>query len=107
MGTITHNVKLTDADIKKTAVSALEFCLEQTLKQFELKHKVDITGIKLTVGYSADGIAVRTGDLRGVQLQWQETGEGIRTDEEVRQLIADKVAQVRNNITDKLAGNEQ
>lgn len=58
MGTITHNVKLTDADIKKTAVSALEFCLEQTLKQFEIKHKVAITGIKLTVGYSADSIAV-------------------------------------------------
>ena len=81
--------------------------MEQTLKQFEIKHKVAITGIKLTVGYSAYSIAVCTSDLRGVQLQWQETGEGIRTDEEVRQLIADKVAQVRNSITDKLAGNEQ
>lgn len=107
MGTITHNVKLTDADIKKTAVSALEFCLEQTIKQFEIKHKVAITGIKLAVGYNAEGnnAAPRTGNLNNVQLQWQETAEGILTDEEVRRMLAEQVAKVRSSITDKLAGN--
>ena len=102
MGVITHEVKLTDAEVKKTAVSALEYCLAQTLHQFELKYKVAITGIKPTVGNNATGYLH---NLLGVQLQWQETAEGIRTDEEVKQLLAEQVSQVRNSITEKLAGN--
>lgn len=100
-------VKLTDSEIKKTAVSALEYCLAQTLHKFELKYNVAITGIKPSVEYNADGnnAAPRTGNLNNVQLQWQETAEGILTDEEVRRMLAEQVAKVRSSITDKLAGN--
>lgn len=100
-------VKLTDSEIKKTAVSALEYCLAQTLHQFELKYNVAITGIKHSVEYNAEGnnAAHRTGNLNNVQLQWQETAEGILTDEEVRRMLAEQVEKVRSSITDKLAGN--
>lgn len=101
-------VKLTDSEFKKTAVSALEYCLAQTLHQFELKYNVAITGIKPSVEYNAEGNNTqRTSDLKSVRLQWQETAEGIRTDEEVKQLLAQQVEKVRNSITDKLAGNGQ
>lgn len=106
-GKLEFKVTLTDAEMKKTAVNALEYCLAQTLQQFELKYNVAITGIKLAVGYNAEGnnAAPRTGNLNNVQLQWQETAECILTDEEVRRMLAEQVAKVRSSITDKLAGN--
>lgn len=106
-GKLKFEVSLTDTDMKKTAVTALEYCLAQTLQQFELKYNVAITGIKLTEGYNAEdnNAAARTGELCDIQLKWQETCEGIRTDEEVRQLLAEQVAKVRSSITDKLTGN--
>lgn len=74
---------------------ALEYSINGLLLQFQLKYNVRITGIQLAENHN----------LRGVQIGWQETTSGIRTDEQVQQLINQQASKQLAKITEKLANN--
>lgn len=95
MGKITIPVTLSDEQLKQTALHALEYSINGLLLQFQLKYNVRITGIQLA----------ENNNLRGVQIGWQETASGIRTDEQVQQLISQQASKQLAKITEKLANN--
>lgn len=95
MGKITVSVKLSEEQLKQTAMHALEYSINGLLLQFQLKYNVRITGIQLA----------ENNNLRGVQIGWEETASGIRTDKQVQQLISQQASKQLAKITEKLANN--
>lgn len=55
---------------------ALDYSVNSTLQQLQAQYNVRITGVTL---------GERTGNLCTVHFDWQETAEGILTDEQVQQ----------------------
>ncbi|MCM1221290.1 MAG: hypothetical protein NC548_43105 [Lachnospiraceae bacterium] len=90
--------------VKEAAVKALEYALQNLLAQYELKYKIRIEGIRLMQGYAA-GDNTQTGKLANVKIDWQETGSGIRSNEQVRELLEQVAHKEMARITNKLAGN--
>lgn len=77
MAKITIPVTLSEKQVKQAAMQALEYTLNGILLQVQLKYNIRIDG--LTVAQS--------NDLRSVQVSWHETASGIRSDEEVQELL--------------------
>ena len=99
-------VEIPDNMVKETAVKALEYSLQNLLKQYELKFKIRINGISLKQGYGVGEYTDQTGKLASVHIDWQETGAGIRTNSEVSELLEQAANKQLARITEKLAGNE-
>lgn len=97
-------IDLPESMVKEAAVKALEYALQNLLAQYELKYQIRIKAIHLMQGYAA-GDNTQTGKLANVKIDWQETGSGIRTNEQVRELLEQAAGKELQRLTNKLAGN--
>lgn len=97
--------ELPDNMVKETAVKALEYSLQNLLMQYELKFNIRIDSISLKRGYGVGEYQHQTGRLASVHIGWQETGAGVRTNDEVRELLEKATGEQLARITEKLAGN--
>lgn len=75
-------------DLKGCAMSTLEYHIEHLLKQYEIRFNLQVTGVQLTA--------------KGVQISWQETAKGIRTQEEAQQEYTRQVTAGLQSIIDKV-----
>lgn len=80
-------------DLKGCAMSTLEYHIEHLLKQYEIRFNLQVTGVQLTE--------------KGVQISWQETAKGIRTQEEIDALYKAQLKGMVASITKQIAGYEQ
>lgn len=78
--------------LKACAMGALKHCIEHLLMQYEIKYKVQIKGIEVT--------------KNGVILNWAETEQGVRSDDEVKKMYDDMLMNQLGLLTNKLVGNK-
>lgn len=81
-------ITMRTGDLKGCAMSALEYHIEHLLKQYEIRFNLQVTGVQLTA--------------KGVQISWQETAKGIRTQEEAQQEYTRQVTAGLQSIIDKV-----
>lgn len=76
--TIKQKLKLplTDRQKKEAMMRALHYSINTTLQMLQAQYNVRITGVTLSE---------RTGDLSSVHFDWEETAEGIKSTEQVKQ----------------------
>lgn len=80
-------------DLKQCAKGALEYCIADIIKQYELKFNVKVTSI--TLGEN------------GVMVNWVETASGILTQEEVQAAYSKRLKDMAARLTEKLASYGQ